>query len=340
MKMDERQIIENEEMEENTKSHKGVKTFCAALAITVALGTGGIIAKKALSSKKDVTPAVTTEAQATEEAVVEGTTEEVVVDTNTEIENAVEESYEKYSDFYESLQLNKETLRNVALVANNEYQDLTKEELDNAGKAINLMLMSDNFLLKVQSLSNDKVDQKVELFESPSISDLIVDKESNILPIIERIEKDRDLIANSLDSKSSFKEARKEFNKDVIDMFNDTLESDNGKDVSDFDATSSLYIVSVAKESVLGIAQVINPGKDSIKNKDGEVKIAFNDNEREIENLYYQESALGEVTDKTADAYAKIVSKLKVTEYHTKSCDYFHQMTENLTKENVKTLTK
>ncbi len=255
-------------------------------------------------------------------------------DQNYEIEEKVSSIYNEYQTYFDTMGYTEDNIRTTILSMAGMTDDLTKDDITDSCRMINDMFMSDNLLQKIDNIDNNS-DVDCELIDLPKVSEFILEKDNKILPIVQRVENDRDLIINSIKETGDYKSALDQFNNDVVDMSFDTWNEDEGLDTTNLSNEGSLFIVSSAKYNMLALAEAINPGKeyiegnkiDTITNEPQKVKIRYNEKEQDIENQVMQADLLGlEVSSDIVDEYAKIRSTKKIVQFETEMCNYQHSL--------------
>ena len=115
------------------------KLAAGALAGTIALGSLTGCGKNddkmtydeflAQYEQEHATEEASTETQTTESVSEEYVSEGLNAEADASIEEIVDESYEEYQEFYDSVGIDKNQIRNMIFFVNDKYETLTEDEL-------------------------------------------------------------------------------------------------------------------------------------------------------------------------------------------------------------------
>lgn len=288
----------------------------------------------ALKSGKEKVEATTTEYVTEYVAEPEATTEEVTYDVNYEVEAIVENSYATYQTYYDTMGYTQDDIRTTILVLGDMTEGLTKDDVIDSCRMVKDILASDNLAQKIDNINHgSEVD--CDLMTLPKVSEFILEKDSEIKPIVERVEANRDLIVSAIQGTGDYKSVLDQFNNDTVDMCYDTWNEDQGLDVTNLSNEGSLFLVSAAKWSLLNLAGTLNSGEiyiegskiDNITNEPQKVKVNYTAEEQDIENQIMQADLLGlQVSQEIIDEYANFRSTKKIVQFEIAMCNYQHSL--------------
>ena len=293
-------------MEKRNKINKKLISMILAGMLTFApVGCG-----KANTKTADTTaPATQTTTEATTEDIevvtTEATTEEVVVTdeldvtNNASIEKVVDESYEKYQEFYEETGIDKDQIRNMIFFINDAYTDeagspvFTEDEMALAYCNVERIMLPYKVSQKIDNIytiNNGDIkpeDDGIIIPEIPKISDFIDQNKSGgkitarkTKEWEDELEKQRKLMNESrtfdIDSINAFikKNEVTDFNNDDTGLSSSTV---NG----------FLFVISDQHKYALRMAGAMQPQVIYIEGNDGidEIKINAYNEERKVEDL-------------------------------------------------------
>lgn len=292
-------------MEKRNKVNKKLISMILAGMLTFApVGCG-----KANTKTADTTaPATQTTTEATTEDIevvtTEATTEAVVTDglditNNASIEKVVDESYEKYQEFYEETGIDKDQIRNMIFFINDKYTDeagspvFTEEEMALAYCNVERIMLPYKVSQKIDNINtinNGDIkpeDDGIIIPEIPKISDFI-DQNISGGKITARKTKEWE---DELEKQRKLMNESRTFDIDSINAFikkNEVTDFNNDDTgLSSSTVNGFLFVISDQHKYALRMAGAMQPQVIYIEGNDGidEIKINASNEERKIEDL-------------------------------------------------------
>lgn len=293
-------------MEKRNKINKKLISMILAGMLTFApVGCG-----KANTKTADTTaPATQTTTEATTEDIevvtIEATTEEVVVTdeldvtNNASIEKVVDESYEKYQEFYEETGIDKDQIRNMIFFINDAYTDeagspvFTEDEMALAYCNVERIMLPYKVSQKIDNINtinNGDIkpeDDGIIIPEIPKISDFI-DQNISGGKITARKTKEWE---DELEKQRKLMNESRTFDIDSINAFikkNEVTDFNNDDTgLSSSTVNGFLFVISDQHKYALRMAGAMQPQVIYIEGNDGidEIKINAYNEERKVEDL-------------------------------------------------------
>lgn len=322
--------MKNEEME------RKIKKFAIYGGVMITAGLTALGVNKINSKNDKQTTPVVTEIPATTEAPI--TVEESNIDNPEVVENIVEENYTSYQDFYDNQGYTIDDIRNLTLLMNSEYQGvLTSDEVQNALNMSSFLSISDNLIQKIDNI-NIESKEDCALYTLPNKTELLIDDNTIVSPILNRIYDDINSVVESIQETGSYESVLDQYNKEVVDMCYGTFDKDLGLDTAKITNPVLAYEVATAKCAMLSVAAQINVGKeyitgnqtDEITGEKQKVKINYTSEEQNLEAKYFQAEQDGlKLTDSENDKYIKMQQSMAITEFNNSMCNYSHSLVES-----------
>lgn len=292
-------------MEKRNKVNKKLISMILAGMLTFApVGCG-----KANTKTADTTaPATQTTTEATTEDIevvtTEATTEAVVTDglditNNASIEKVVDESYEKYQEFYEETGIDKDQIRNMIFFINDKYTDeagspvFTEDEMALAYCNVERIMLPYKVSQKIDNINtinNGDIkpeDDGIIIPEIPKISDFI-DQNISGGKITARKTKEWE---DELEKQRKLMNESRTFDIDSINAFikkNEVTDFNNDDTgLSSSTVNGFLFVISDQHKYALRMAGAMQPQVIYIEGNDGidEIKINASNEERKIEDI-------------------------------------------------------
>ena len=292
-------------MEKRNKINKRLISMILAGMLTFApVGCG-----KANTKTADTTaPATQTTTEATTEDIevvtTEATTEEVVAEglditNNASIEKVVDESYEKYQEFYDETGIDKDQIRNMIFFINDKYTDeagspvFTEDEMALAYCNVERIMLPSKVSQKIDNINtinNGDIkpeDDGIIIPEIPKISDFI-DQNISGGKITARKTKEWE---DELDKQRKLMNESRTFDIDSINAFikkNEVTDFNNDDTgLSSSTVNGFLFVISDQHKYALRMAGAMQPQVIYIEGNDGidEIKINAYNEERKVEDL-------------------------------------------------------
>lgn len=292
-------------MEKRNKVNKKLISMILAGMLTFApVGCG-----KANTKTADTTaPATQTTTEATTEDIevvtTEATTEAVVTDglditNNASIEKVVDESYEKYQEFYEETGIDKDQIRNMIFFINDKYTDeagspvFTEDEMALAYCNVERIMLPYKVSQKIDNINtinNGDIkpeDDGIIIPEIPKISDFI-DQNISGGKITARKTKEWE---DELEKQRKLMNESRTFDIDSINAFikkNEVTDYNNDDTgLSSSTVNGFLFVISDQHKYALKMAGAMQPQVIYIEGNDGidEIKINASNEERKIEDI-------------------------------------------------------
>lgn len=292
-------------MEKRNKINKKLISMILAGMLTFApVGCG-----KANTKTADTTaPATQTTTEATTEDIevvtTEATTEAVVTDglditNNASIEKVVDESYEKYQEFYEETGIDKDQIRNMIFFINDKYTDeagspvFTEDEMALAYCNVERIMLPYKVSQKIDNINtinNGDIkpeDDGIIIPEIPKISDFI-DQNISGGKITARKTKEWE---DELEKQRKLMNESRTFDIDSINAFikkNEVTDFNNDDTgLSSSTVNGFLFVISDQHKYALRMAGAMQPQVIYIEGNDGidEIKINAYNEERKVEDL-------------------------------------------------------
>lgn len=292
-------------MEKRNKVNKKLISMILAGMLTFApVGCG-----KANTKTADTTATATeTTTEATTEDIevvtTEATTEEVVTDglditNNASIEKVVDESYEKYQEFYEETGIDKDQIRNMIFFINDKYTDeagspvFTEDEMALAYCNVERIMLPYKVSQKIDNINtinNGDIkpeDDGIIIPEIPKISDFI-DQNISGGKITARKTKEWE---DELEKQRKLMNESRTFDIDSINAFikkNEVTDFNNDDTgLSSSTVNGFLFVISDQHKYALRMAGAMQPQVIYIEGNDGidEIKINAYNEERKVEDL-------------------------------------------------------
>lgn len=292
-------------MEKRNKVNKKLISMILAGMLTFApVGCG-----KANTKTADTTaPATQTTTEATTEDIevvtTEATTEAVVTDglditNNASIEKVVDESYEKYQEFYEETGIDKDQIRNMIFFINDKYTDeagspvFTEDEMALAYCNVERIMLPYKVSQKIDNINtinNGDIkpeDDGIIIPEIPKISDFI-DQNISGGKITARKTKEWE---DELEKQRKLMNESRTFDIDSINAFikkNEVTDFNNDDTgLSSSTVNGFLFVISDQHKYALRMAGAMQPQVIYIEGNDGidEIKINAYNEERKVEDL-------------------------------------------------------
>ena len=292
-------------MEKRNKINKRLISMILAGMLTFApVGCG-----KANTKTADTTaPATQTTTEATTEDIevvtTEATTEEVVAEglditNNASIEKVVDESYEKYQEFYDETGIDKDQIRNMIFFINDKYTDeagspvFTEDEMALAYCNVERIMLPYKVSQKIDNINtinNGDIkpeDDGIIIPEIPKISDFI-DQNISGGKITARKTKEWE---DELDKQRKLMNESRTFDIDSINAFikkNEVTDFNNDDTgLSSSTVNGFLFVISDQHKYALRMAGAMQPQVIYIEGNDGidEIKINAYNEERKVEDL-------------------------------------------------------
>lgn len=292
-------------MEKRNKINKKLISMILAGMLTFApVGCG-----KANTKTADTTaPATQATTEATTEDIevvtTEATTEEVVTDglditNNASIEKVVDESYEKYQEFYEETGIDKDQIRNMIFFINDKYTDeagspvFTEDEMALAYCNVERIMLPYKVSQKIDNINtinNGDIkpeDDGIIIPEIPKISDFI-DQNISGGKITARKTKEWE---DELEKQRKLMNESRTFDIDSINAFikkNEVTDFNNDDTgLSSSTVNGFLFVISDQHKYALRMAGAMQPQVIYIEGNDGidEIKINAYNEERKVEDL-------------------------------------------------------
>lgn len=286
----------------------------------------------------------------TEEIVTETTSseeQEVVSENNSsdvldeQISALASESYNKYKDFYEYKDYSEEDIKMVVNALNGKIEDLDSKKIDKITDIIDSCMFSDNFeslMRNINTMINPE-DNPIEdeglkdgmvVYNSPLISELIIDKETESYNNIESYELLREKLVSEIKENKTYSDAIvKEINDALIAQETSEYTTFNGDMDAEEDRLFVQYALATSKFDLVNLTTKVNPNSYYIEDEKGlryQLTPSTEPNEKgeievDIQNNYIGQSMDGNVTDETAQKWSEIESKLVSTKYIEERCN-------------------
>lgn len=257
-------------------------------------------------------------------------------------EQLASNSYNNYSDFYNSISSSEnilEDINNMINVLNGNVEGLTSDQLSRSYTLAEQIMYSDNLIQAIDNVNaknNPDIPNpngEVTVLSSPRLSDFI-ESDTNIYSNMQKYEILRDKVANEIKQTGTYSnETAEEIRKAVIDM--EVSEYNKGNSTMDNEVSniglqyanslSNLYLCTLCTK----VSPNINYLNTGIKYSDGSdyiIQISSTPEEQE-ENLQvnlYAENA----SDEAKEAYARNMAKLVSTKYLSTKCSLEIQLKE------------
>lgn len=250
-------------------------------------------------------------------------------------------SYNKYKDFYDYKGYSKEDVQMLVTALNSKVEDIDSNKIDKVTDMIDSCMFSDNFeilLRNVNTIINHEDDmiedeglkEGMVVYNSPLISELIIDKETESYNNIESYELLREkLMAELKENKPYSDSIVKEINDSLIKQETSEYTTFSGDMDSEEDKLFVQYALATAKFDLVNLVTKVNPNTYYIEDEKGlryqlSPSTEPNENgviEADIQNIYIGQSMDGTVTDDIAQKWAEIESKLVSTKYIEERCN-------------------
>lgn len=279
------------------------KLAAGALAGTIALGSLTGCGKNddkmtydeflAQYEQEHATEEASTETQTTESVSEEYVSEGLNAEADASIEEIVDESYEEYQEFYDSVGIDKDQIRNMIFFVNDKYETLTEDELGLAYCNIERIMLP------------YKVSQKIDNINTIANGDITPEQDGVIIPNIPKISSfvDQNKSGGKITVRK-MQEWEEELAKQVklmneegtfdVDSINAFIKKNEVTDYNNDDTglssstvTGFRFVLSDQHKYALRMAGAMQPQVNFIEGNEGidDIKInAFNE-ERKIEDL-------------------------------------------------------
>ncbi len=258
-----------------------------------------------------------------------------------QISEFASKSYNKYRDFYEYKGYTEEDIKMVVTALNVKIENLDSNKIDKITNIIDSCMLSDNFetLLKNVNTMINQEDNPIEdeglkqgmvVYDSPLISELIIDKDTESYNNIKSYELLREKLVSEIKENKTYSDAIvKEINDALIAQESSEYTIFNGDMDAEEDKIFVQYALSTAKFDLVNLATKVNPNSYYIEDEKGlRYKLAPstepNENgeiETDIQNDYIGQSMDGNVTDEIAQKWSEIESTLVSTKYIEERCN-------------------
>ncbi len=291
--------------------------------ITTALIGSMLFSLYGCANKEEKQVETTTESQTTEEVLSE---EEILQNQITEV---AMNSYNEYTDFYESVGATQEDVIVMGNVINDKVEDYNVSQIQAALTLVDNSLLSDNM---IQAIDNANFDNKKikKIIKMPDVSEFIINS-PDIKELVQKYEKLRNEALSELkETKRYTKATAKKIRKMTAKMETVEYDQDNGKMRSEMSYANSggLYVAAATKFQMVNLCQLVTPNAIYINSPDGKkLKIGYTN--EEIENNDLVDSYLRQRLQVPKDLYKKYNDARNSrigTKYEEDMCTFSNQL--------------
>ena len=264
----------------------------------------------------------------TKEVVAEATTEKVDtgidslnINDNASIEQAVDNTYEKYREFYKNNAMGKDEIRDIIFVINDKYTDedgklvIDEDRAIDAYMNIKKILFSSAMKQKLDNINikDVKVENNFKIEEHPTLIDFVDQDLAGGELIADEI-KEYEALRNSQIKQLNDTES---YNREEVKAYvikNEVTDIDNhSNDISNFGKNGHKFVCAAVHEAALNMAAIEFPEDDVIEvDYDGTVRPTIKINptigERDLEASVLRLRLEGLISD---EEYNDVVSYVR-----------------------------